>query len=199
MDHETHIGFVNTHAERDGGDDDLSLFHQEVVLVLHAGLGIETSMVRQRTDTVLLQQHSQFLHFFAAQAVNDTRFARVVLDKFDHFLIDILVFLADFIIEVRAVERRNEHFGLFHAEVLLDIALHLGGGGGSQRNHGHIFAYLLDNLADVSILRTEVMPPFRNTVCLVDGVKRDVDILEKVHVLFLGQGFGRDIQQFRFA
>ena len=34
MDDETHIGFVDTHTEGDGGHNDVNLLHQEVVLGL---------------------------------------------------------------------------------------------------------------------------------------------------------------------
>ena len=123
----------------------------------------------------------------------------MVLDELNNLFVNVFVLLADFVVEVRTVERGDEHFGLVHAEVFLDVALHLGRGGGRQRNHGHILADLLDDFSDVAVFGTEVVAPFGDAVRLVDGVKRDVDILEKVHVFLFGQGFRCDIQQFGLA
>ena len=47
MDYETHVGFVDTHAECNGGNDDINLFHKEFVLVFGSGLRIESGMIWQ--------------------------------------------------------------------------------------------------------------------------------------------------------
>ena len=123
----------------------------------------------------------------------------MVFDKLHHLFIDILRFLPDFVVQVRAIKRGNENLRLVHAEVLLDVALHLGRGRGRQRNHRHFLAYLVNDGADAAVFRTEVVSPFRDTVCLIDGVKGDVDILEEFHVLLLGQRLRSHIQQLRLA
>ena len=119
----------------------------------------------------------------------------MVLNKLNHLFINIFCLFADFVIEVRTVEGGDKDLRFVHTEVFLDITLHFRSGCSSQCNDRNILANLLDNLADVSVFRTEVVTPFRNTVCLVNRIERDVDILEKVHVLFLGQGFRSNIQQ----
>ena len=191
-----HIRLVNTHTKSDGGHNHVRFLHQEVILVLNPGLGVQTSMIRQRTDFVNLQKSSQFLYLLTAQAVYDARFARMVLDELHHLFIDILGLFADFIIEVGTVEGGNEHFSLFHSQILLDIALHLGCGGGSQCNHRHFLSDFLDNGTDTSVFWAKIMSPFRNTVRFIYSIKRDVDILEKLDILFFGKRFRSHVQQF---
>ena len=49
-----------------------SVSEQEIVLVLHARLRVQTSMIRQRADAILLQQHRQLFDFLTAQTIDDT-------------------------------------------------------------------------------------------------------------------------------
>ena len=60
-------------------------------------------MVGARLDAVDAQQLGDFLHLFARQAVNDAGLAGVLLDVFDHVLLDVL-FVAHFVVEVGTVE-----------------------------------------------------------------------------------------------
>ena len=191
-----HIRLVNTHTKSDGGHNHVCFLHQEVILVLNSGLGVQTGMVRQCANLVNLQKSSQFFHLFTTQAVYNARFARMVLNELHHLFIDIFRLFADFIIEVGTVEGGNEHFGLFHSQILLDIALHLGCCGGSQCNYWHFLTDFLDNGTDASVFRAEIMSPFRNTVRFIDSIKRDVYILEKLDILLFGKRFRSHIQQF---
>ena len=71
MDHESHVGLVDTHAEGDGGDNDVDFLMQEGVLVFRAGGAVHTGVVRQGVNIVYFEKFGQLLHFFAAQAVDD--------------------------------------------------------------------------------------------------------------------------------
>ena len=104
MDHETHIGFVDTHAESDSCHDDIDFLHQELVLVLLAGLAIQSRMVRQGAYAVDHKRLGQFLHFLPAQAINDARLARILLDIFDDILDDIFGLGAHLIVQVGAIK-----------------------------------------------------------------------------------------------
>ena len=84
VDYKTDIGFVDTHAKSDGSDNDIDLFHEELVLIVLAGLAIETGMVRQCLDAVNSKGLRQFFHFFTAQSINDARLARIGLYIFNN-------------------------------------------------------------------------------------------------------------------
>ena len=49
----------------------------------------------------------------------------------------------------------------------------------------------------MAVLRTEVMPPLRDTVCLIHRIERNLHVLQKVHILVLLQALRRQVQQFR--
>ena len=120
------------------------------------------------------------------------------LDIFDYILVDIRRLGAHLVVEVGPVERRLEDRGIEHAQVLLDIVLHLGGGSGREGDNG-FYPYLVDDGSYAAILGTEVVPPLRDTVRLVDSIERDVYLTQKVDILFLGKRLGCDIQQFGFS
>ena len=55
MDDKAHIGFVDTHAKGDSGNDHLDVLHQEVVLRLRPCLGVEPRMIGGGLDVVGFQ------------------------------------------------------------------------------------------------------------------------------------------------
>ena len=193
MDDEPDVGLVDAHAEGDGGDDHLDVLHQEAVLVLRAGFRVQAGVVGEGLDAVDGQQLGQFLHLLAAQAVDDAGLAGVLADEADDVLLGIDL-VADLVVEVRAVEGGLEDGGVGDAEVLEDVALDLGRG---RRGEGDDRRRLdvLDDGPDLPVFRPEVVAPFGDAVRLVHGVEGDVDLFQEGDVLFLGQGFRRDVQE----
>ena len=138
---ETHIGLVDAHAESDGGNDDIHFFHQEFVLVLGTHFVVQSRMVGKGFDSVELQQLGQLLHAFAGEAVDDAAFAFVLSDEFHYLTVELDRFRgfgAYLVVEVRPVERGDEEVGVLHAQVLDDVLLHLGGGGGCKGEDGNM-------------------------------------------------------------
>ncbi len=66
-----------------------------------------------------------------------------------------------------------------------------GGGKGYDRS----YAYLLYYVAYASVFRTEVMPPFRDTMRFIYGIEGDFHILQEFHIIFLCQRFRCHIEQ----
>ena len=197
MDYITHVGLVDTHAESDRRDDHIDLLIQESILIRRTGNGIHAGMVRRHLDAVGGQQFGQLLDLFAAQAVDDSGFARITLDIADDLFgrIGLRTYL---IKQIRPVERRFEHGRIEHTEVLLDIHLHLRRGRSGQRDQRG-GTDIVDDRADAAVLRAEIVSPLGNTVRLVDGVKRYFDLPQKRHVVLLGQRLGCEIEQLGFA
>ena len=86
MNHKTDVRFVYSHAKGDGGHNDVNFLHQELVLVFCAGFGIQAGVVRKGLDAIDGQHLGQFLHLFAAEAINDAGLAGVLADKTDNVL-----------------------------------------------------------------------------------------------------------------
>ena len=196
MDHETHVGLVDTHTKGDGGNDNIDSLHKEVVLRLRAGSAVKTGMIGSRLDIISTEHLGQVLHLLARQAIDDATLAWMLLDKAHDILVNLLGLGTYLVIEVGTVERALKLLGINNAQTLLDIGAHLIGGCGRQGDDRSI-AYLVDNRTDAAILRTEVMSPLRDTMGLVDGIERDLHRLEKLHILFFRQRLRGYIEQLR--
>ena len=68
---ETHVGPVDAHAERDGGDDDDHLLGEEAVLVFRPDVRTQARVVRQGVVAVRPKRLRDTLHLLARQAVDD--------------------------------------------------------------------------------------------------------------------------------
>ena len=197
VDDVAHVGLVDAHAESDRGDDHLDALHEEGVLVGGARRGVHAGVVGQRADAVGHEQFRELLDLLAAQAVDDAALALVLLDETDDLAVHV-VLGPDLVVEVRTVERRLENRGVGHAQVLLDVELHLGGGRGRQGDQRRR-TDLVDDRPDTAVLRAEVMAPLRDAVRLVDGVERNPYLAQERHVVLLGERLGGEIEQFGLA
>ena len=193
MDHIAHVGFVDTHAESDRGHDHIGPLHQEVVLIGRTCLGVHTGVIGQSPDAVGYEQLRKLLDLLAAQAVDDAALALVLLDVTDNLPVHI-VLGPDFVIQVGAVERRLEYRSVAHTQVFLDVHLHLGRSRRRQGDQGRR-ADFVDDRTDAAVLRTEIVPPLRNTVRLVDGVERNLDLAQKRHVVLFGERLRSEVEQ----
>jgi hypothetical protein len=114
-------------------------------------------------------------------------------------LLDGLVLLdlrANLVEQVVAVERGDKGVLRRHIEVFQDVLLHFWSSRGRQGHDRHLAGDGVEHNADAAIFRAEIVAPFGDTVGFVDSHKRDVGVLEKLDVLFLGERFRRDEQQF---
>ena len=194
MDHETDVRLVDTHAEGDGGHNHIHFLHEELVLIIGPGFGIQTGVVREGLDAVDAQCLGHFLHLLTAEAVNDAGFAGILADEADDVFFRIHL-VPHFVIQIGPIEGRFEHPGVLDAEVLEDVALHFGRGRGGEGDHRRRLDLVYDG-ADFPIFRTEVVAPFGDAVGLIHGVEGDFDFLQERHILLFGEGFRRHIQQF---
>ena len=198
MNYITHIRFVDAHAECDGCHYHIDTFHEEVILILRTGVAVHTCMIRTARDIVGNQNLGKFLDFLAAQAIDDARFARMLLDIFNNVSIYIVCLMAHFIIEVRTVERRLESRSLLDSEIFHDIVLHLDSCRCSESND-RTLSNLVYYRTDISVFRTEIVPPFRDAMSLVDCKERHLDRTEELDVFRLVERLWRYIQKLSLA
>ena len=185
VNHEPYVGFVYAHAEGYGRHYDVHLLHEEHVLVLGPGGGVHAGVIGQGLDAVDVEEFGYLLGLFPAEAVDDAGLALILLDEADHLFLDIDL-VADLVVEIGPVERALEHLCVHHAEILLYVRLDFRSGGGGEGYDG-CRAELVHDTADMAVFRTEIMSPFGNTVSLVYGVERDMDLPEKGDSLLLCQ------------
>ena len=158
MDDKAHIRLVDAHPEGDGGHNHVDFLCQEKILVVRPCLGVQAGVVREGLDTVDREHLGHFLHFFAAEAVDDAAFAGILPDETDDIFLRVH-FVPHLVIEVGTVEGRAEHAGVLDAEVLEDVTLDLGGCRGGEGDQGRRLDLVYDG-ADAAVFRTEVMAPF---------------------------------------
>ena len=105
---EAHVGLVDAHAERDGGDDHDAVLVDEAILVAGALTGIEARMIGQRRDAGLGQRSRGILDLGARQAIDDAGIACMALADEGLELRRRVLLVDDFIADVRPVEARDK-------------------------------------------------------------------------------------------
>ena len=78
VDHEAHVGFVDAHAEGDGGHHHVHLIAVERLLVGRAHVVLQARVVGQGLDPAGRQVGRRLLHAGPGGAVDDARFARML-------------------------------------------------------------------------------------------------------------------------
>ena len=194
VNHIAHVGLVDTHTEGNRSDNNIDTLHEEVILILGACGGIHTGMIGTGFDAVCHQEFGQLLDLLAAEAVDDTALSLVLLDVEDDIVVHVALG-ANFVVEIRAVERRAEDGCIGHTEVLLDIHLHLGRCGGRQGDERSVTDFV-DDGANTAILGAEIVAPLRDTVCLIDGVERYFDFAQEGDIILLRERLGGEVEQF---
>ena len=193
MHHKADVRLVNAHPEGHRRHHDLQIVALEFLLHLGAHVVFQTGMVSRRANTAALQPGGGVFHFRTAVAVDNARFAALILNV-AHQLIERLEFLHQHIADVWPVEAADLNQRIVKPQQADDIAA--GGiiGGGGQR-HKRDLRHPLTQLAQRGIFRTEVMAPLRDTVRLVYRQHRQVPVRQMLKKVIQHQPFRRDIQQ----
>ena len=186
------IRLVNAHSKSDGGDNDVDALHEEIVLRLRTRLRIKSGMISGGLYIIGLQDGSQLLHFLSREAIDDAALALVLLDELDDLLVDIGGLLPHFVIEIRTIERTLVLLCVHDAQALLDVGTNLVGGSGCKCDDRSI-ANLVDSGAYIAILRSEIMSPLRDAVGFINGIKRNLDLLEESYILLFVKRLGSHI------
>ena len=198
---ETHIRFVDAHAEGDGGDDDDAFLVEKTRLVPAAHLGAEAGMVGQRIQTLAREPGGHLVHALARQAVDDAGVGGMLrADEAQQLLARTPSGrgLVDAVTDVRPVETADKHTSLLEAEARNDFAPRGFIGGGRQGNTRNAGETLLQ-YRQLDVFRTEIVPPLGNTVGLIDGEQRQGGTRQQVEGALQHQPLGRDIQQIKLS
>ena len=109
-----------------------------------------------------------------------------------------IAFADNFNVKILAVETGDEFVRGGKIERGADVLPHSGGGGGSKRKTNR-FGKPLSHFDDLTILRSEVMPPFRDAVGFVYGNAIDLNRIEKRENVLHEKCFWRNEKQFHIA
>lgn len=195
-------GFVDAHAEGDGGDHDHPFLAQEFFLVLASHGSIQSGVIRQGIPALLFQPGCGLFHFLARQAIHDASVIGVLGFEEGLQLFARVVLECDAVTDVGAVKAGDELGRIFQRQPLDDLAARRRirrGGEGDARHAVETFVQHRQR----AVFGTEVVSPLRDTMRFVDGEQGDIIVLlqtlQLVQKSFRHQPFGRDIQQLQFA
>ena len=193
----THVGFVDAHAERHGGDHDQAFLVEEALLVMGARVVGQAGVVRQRREALLAEEHRHFVDFLARQAIDDAGIAAPLGEERQQLLARLLLG-HDAVKNVRPVETRQEALGILQMQAIDDFfagTLVGGGGQGDARNVGE----QLRQLAQLQVFAAEVVAPLGHAVRFVDGEQGNFKALQEGQHARLHQTLGRQVEHLHFA
>ena len=192
MHHKAHIGFVDAHAERVGGDHHAGFPFHPALLLAVALPGLQTGMVIVGGNAVISQKLSGFRRALAVAHIHDAR-ARITVHDSQHPALLILL-IHHKIGEIGTLETLLEDILRLEVETQLDVLDHFRRGSGGERQHGDLREYLAD-LRDFEVWRTEIITPLRNAMRLVHGNHGDGHTLEIDLEMVRLKTFRRNVQK----
>ena len=190
---EADVRTVDAHAEGVGGDGDVRLAVDELVLGVFAfGVG-ESGVVGDGVDAMFFEVAEDGHYFFAGGAVDDAcfPFADELVEAEEFFLLGVARSGAEG--EVVAGEAADDDGGVAEAEVVEDVFPDLAGGGGGEGD-GLGVAELFDDAAEAEVVGAEVVAPLAEAVGFVDGDEADGCFREEAHEGVLREAFGGDVE-----
>ena len=194
---ETHVGFVDPHAEGDRGDDDHVLAGHECRLVGSARPRIEPRVIGQhRAPGGSGQLVRQILHLAPRRGVDDPRSRRGghQIGQLAHRIVAVANGIAD----IGPVESRQHQPVIGDAQLRHHVAAGLLVGGGGQRQPRNLRKGI-EHAAQHPVIGAEIMPPFRHAMRLVDREQAQRRRAQQVTETRLAGTFGRDIEQIELA
>ncbi|MCG3120600.1 MAG: hypothetical protein ALAOOOJD_03365 [bacterium] len=193
MNDEAHVRFVDPHAERNGGDDNLRVIAEKGFLILRALFVGQAGMIGPRRVAELLQHRGQLIHLLAREAINNAGLLRMLLQKFES-LIDRIGFTRDTEKKILAIETRDELLRGREVEIRGNIGAHALRRRGRERDADGL-RKARPAFHQLAILRPKVMAPFRNAMRFIDGETIDLERGEKRQRFDFQQSFGRHVKQ----
>ena len=167
MHHKADVRLVNAHPEGHRRHHDLQIVALEFLLHLGAHVVFQTGMVSRRANTAALQPGGGVFHFRTAVAVDNARFAALILNV-AHQLVERLEFLHQHIADVWTVEAADLNVGVVQPEQTNDIqacsVIRRGG-----KRHKRQLGEALTQLAEGGVFRAEIVTPLGDTVRFING------------------------------
>ena len=191
---EPDVRLVDPHPEGDGGNHHDPLAVDEPILVGLALPSVHAGVIGQRIHPLSAEPFRGLVHAAPRQAVDDAGVAAVLPIEESGELIAGVGLRRDTVLDVRTVEPADEPAGADQAEPFPDFTARCLVCGSRQRHPRHA-GEAVPQYGELEVLRPEVVTPLRDTVRLVDGEERHVDLVEQRQRPFAQEPFRRGIQQ----
>ena len=189
-----HVGFVDAHAEGDGGDHDPSVLSLEAGLSVGAQFRIETCVIGLGGIAHSGQALGRLLRLLARAHIDDAGGALRPRCQEAVELAQRLALFRKVPAQIRAVEAADQDLRLGHLQLVENVRTGLGVRRGGQRDPRHRGEPACEG-GEPPILGAEVVPPLRHAVRFVDGDQRDLATLQQLERSVHQQPLGRDVEQ----
>ena len=176
MDDVGDVRLVDAHAEGVRRDHDGRAVAEERLLIGLPFLRLQSRVIARGREALGAQHAADGLHALARGAVDNAAFLparRKKLQKRCAFVLRPQHLKA----EVRPVKAGDHDLRALQLQDPDDILAHLPRGRRGKCRQRRAARELLQELRDLQIARAEILPPLRDAVCLVDGDKRNVQLL----------------------
>jgi hypothetical protein len=193
---EADIRAIDPHAERHRRHDNISVLVEERILVAMPLQVGQTCVVRERADASLHQPRRQRIDFAARGAVDDPRLTLTTGEDVLNLPLQLRA-REHAINQVGTIERSHQLNRLAQLELSSDVAADPCGGCGRERvqaDRGERRA----QASELTIFRSEVVPPLTDAVRLVDGNETEVAAREPGEEAIAAvprKALGRDVEQ----
>ena len=169
VDHQADVGLVDAHPERVGRDDRVELAGHEHVLRVLADIAVEPRVIDPRAHAGGLERGRVALGVLAGRGIDQRDPAIAAADPLDHRvgLVVAATDSRDREVQVRPVEAADVQRRRRQRQLMRDVAPDLRRGRRGERRHPR-GPEQLQRLAEPAIVGTEIVPPLRDTVSLID-------------------------------
>ena len=197
MNHKTEVGFVETHAERNGGDERLDFVVEQLSFGFDAFDAFEVRVIGAGGNVVRLQPRGDAARVLNRQAIDDA-VARQLRKKMREPREPVGLMGERDVVELerRTHERAAQNLEL--RNLRFNVAHHAVVGGGGRAKHRHARRQQLHHAHDAAVVRAEIVPPIRDAMRLVHDEQADAPLQQRqelAHELRVGQPFRRHHEQ----
>jgi hypothetical protein len=193
---EAHVGFVDPHAEGDGGDHHHIFRADEGTRIGLAHRGIQPGMVSARRPPAAAERGRQFFGLGAALRVDDARTRRFG-DEAGKLLGE-PVARRHRIAYIGSIEPGEDEPFIGYPELGEDVGAGMPVRRRGQREAGNV-GPRIEQAAQHAIIGAEIMPPFGHAMCLVDRDQRELGPVEQAAEAVGVGALGRHIEQIEIA
>ena len=195
MQHKPHVGFINSHSERIGGDHHADAVIDEILLAVFPGITSHTGMVAPHREPGVFQIQIQLVHAFPGGAVNNS----AVLPVFLQIAPDLLLFIPDSAhskIQIFPVKSGDSNVRPLQRQRRKNILPDPLCSRGRKSSYDRPPGKAADKGENPHIAGPEILSPLRNTVGLVHRQHRQLRMAGKIQKPGRLQTFRRHIDDF---
>ena len=192
MNHQAHVGLVNSHAESIGTHHYTNLVLLPSLLFFRPFLSRQSCVIKVCRNAILLQKHSIFACFLTVAHIKYARPRHFV--EYRKQFANLVLGVYHIVNQVFALETFLEDIVDRKFQSVLNVVNHFGSCCCSKCKHWHIGQDFAD-FSNFEVGRTEIVAPLRNAMRLVNGYQVDVHNLEPFAEIVVFESLGRKVEE----